>query len=77
MMFLEKGTLVIWIDYNYKIRKTLVYNTIWRGKASKFARRFHSREWLKLVRDEVHENFYLDELEFDYLLTYDWIMQVK
>lgn len=77
MMHIEKAVLVIWIDHDYKIRKTLVYNTKWRVKATPFVRRFHSREWLKFIRDEAHEDFYLDDMEFDYILTYDWIMQVK
>ena len=74
--FVECGLLVTFIDYKYRVRRILYFGYANRKNEKKVAR-FISKDLLKLMKSEQLFNFYTDEVEFNYMLTKDWILNVK
>lgn len=74
---IEKGVLVTFICYKYKIHQILMIDTIHRGRAERAVRRKFAPIFMKFIKSEAFEEFYTDDFNFDYILTLDWITRIS
>lgn len=74
---IEKGAIVTFLDYKYKLHRILVYGNSDGAYAEPKVKRDYSRILLKVMKFEQCFNVYTDEIEFDYMITKDWIDKVR
>lgn len=74
---IEKGAIVTFLDYKYKLHRILVYGNSDGAYVEPKVKRDYSRILLKVMKFEQCFNVYTDEIEFDYMITKDWIDKVR
>ena len=74
---IEKGAIVTFLDYKYKLHRILVYGSSHGAYVESKVKRDYSRIILKVMKFEQCFNVYTDEIEFDYMITKDWIDKVR
>lgn len=74
---IEKGAIVTFLDYKYKLHRILVYDNFHGAYVEPKVKREYSSIILKVMKFEQCFNVYTDEIEFDYMLTKDWIEKIR